>query len=125
MYRISPFTYLVDSLLSVGLANTYVTCTDVEFLTFAPPHGETCGKYMAAYIAEAGGYLRDSNATTDCQYCTVYETNVFLASVSSSYDHRYRNIGILFAFVVFNIIAAVGLYWLARVPKKNKEEKVE
>lgn len=31
------------------------------------------------------------------------------------YANRWRDFGLLWAYVVFNIIAAVGIYWLARV----------
>jgi ABC-type multidrug transport system permease subunit len=34
-----------------------------------------------------------------------------------SYSDHWRNIGVLFAYVGFNIVAAVFLYWLCRVPK--------
>lgn len=131
MYRISPFTYIVDALLSIGIANTVVQCADNEYLVFNPPNGETCGAYMQDYIygsaaagqQAAGGYLLDSAATSNCQFCTVQYTNVFLASVSSEYSHRWRNFGIVWAFIAFNIVAAIFLYWLARVPKGNREEK--
>jgi ABC-type multidrug transport system permease subunit len=74
---------------------------------------------MKSYISFAGGYLSDPDATTGCQFCPVADTNVFLASVSASYSHRWRNFGILWIYVIFNIVAALFLYWLARVPKKT------
>jgi ABC-type multidrug transport system permease subunit len=67
----------------------------------------------------AGGYLANPDATTDCQFCPVSTTDSFLAQLSIFYSDRWRDIGILFAFVGFNILAAVFLYWLARVPKKT------
>ncbi|KAG9246527.1 AtrD, ABC-transporter [Calycina marina] len=127
MYRVSPYTYLVDGLLSVGIGNALVQCTDVELLSFNPTAGDTCGTYMDDYINlyGGGGYLQDVNATSDCKFCTLSDTNSFLASLSSSYGHRWRNFGILFAFVAVNIVAAVFLYWLARVPKNKKIENEE
>lgn len=125
MYRVSPFTYMVSGLLSVGLANTVVQCSSIEFLSFNPPAGQTCGAYMADYIAQAGGYLANETATTACEYCTILDTNTFLLAVSSSYADRWRNLGIIFAFIGFNVFAAIFFYWLARVPKKGKKEKVE
>lgn len=122
MYRVSPFTYIVDGLLSVGIANTRVVCAPQELLNFNPPSNESCGTYMADYISEAGGYLTNPQATTNCEFCTVEYTNVFLEQLSSSYSHRWRNFGIIFAFVVFNIFGAVFFYWLARVPKGKSME---
>ncbi|KAI9744799.1 MAG: hypothetical protein M1818_001724 [Claussenomyces sp. TS43310] len=125
MYRVSPFTYIVDGMLSVGLANTRVVCAAYEFVTFEPPTGETCIEYMSPYIGMAGGYLKDENATTNCEFCTVSLTNTYLTQVSSNYSHRWRNFGILFAFIAFNIAGAIGLYYVARVPKSKKREKEE
>ena len=123
MYRISPLTYLVDGMLSVGIANTYAYCADYQFLTFDPPPPMTCETYLEDYISVVGGYVQNPSATSNCHYCTIYETNVFLETMSSSYNHRWRNFGILWAFIVFNVFGAIGLYWLARVPKRSREKK--
>jgi ATP-binding cassette subfamily G (WHITE) protein 2 (PDR) len=120
MYRVSPFTYLVDAMLSVGIANTNVTCASNEYLNFEPARGD-CGTYMQPYINNFGGYLLDPGATNNCSFCTVRSTNVFLASVSSSYSHRWRNFGIMWVFVVFNVFAALALYWFLRMPKGAKK----
>jgi ATP-binding cassette subfamily G (WHITE) protein 2 (PDR) len=90
LYRLSPFTYFVDALLSVGVANTQVVCAANEYLRFDAPAGQTCRDYMSTYISQAGGYLLDPNAMGQCQFCAVKDTNVFLAQVSSSYSHRWR-----------------------------------
>jgi ATP-binding cassette, subfamily G (WHITE), member 2, PDR len=126
MYRISPFTYLVDGMLSVGLANTRVQCADIEYLHFNPPSGLTCSQYLGTYISLAGGYLSDAsaNSTSDCQFCTVADTNTFLSALSSSYGKRWQNFGLMWVYIVFNVFGAVGLYWLARVPRKRKEVEV-
>jgi len=123
MYRVSPFTYLVSAMLATGLANTNVTCAANELLQFQPPQGETCGQYMAAYIDAAGGYLASPNATDTCRYCTISDTNVFLASVKSGYADRYRNFGLLWVYIAFNILGALALYWIARVPKNKTRSR--
>jgi ABC-type multidrug transport system permease subunit/ABC-type multidrug transport system ATPase subunit len=121
MYRVSPFTYLVDAMLSVGVANNAVVCAANEIRHFDPPSGQTCFEYMQTFINSpyGGGYLTDNNATSNCGYCSLGSTNQFLAAVSSSYALRWRNFGILWAFIIFNAFAAVFLYWLVRVPKKS------
>lgn len=125
MYYVSPFTYLVDGMLSTGLANTNVECSDIEFRKLEPIGG-TCREYMERYIygnsttKGNGGYLRYPNATDICEFCPVSDTNVFLKSLNSEYSHRWRNFGIMWGFIGFNICAALFLYWLARVPKKQK-----
>ena len=120
LYRISPFTYLVQGLLPVGIANTNVVCADNEFLRITAPGGQTCGEFLAQAL-QAGGYLLDSQAT-ECAFCRIDKTNTFLAGIGAEYSQRWRNYGILWAFVIFNIAAAIGIYWLARVPRKRKME---
>lgn len=123
MYRVSPFTYWVSAVLSTGLANTHVTCSSNELVHLEPPSGQACGDYLSNFIGAAGGYLQDSNATSDCSYCPIADTNVFLTSVSSSYAHRWRDFGIGMVFIVFNIAASLFLYWLVRMPKKWGKKK--
>lgn len=127
MYRVSPFTYLVDGMLSVGLANTHVVCDPVEFLKFNPPNGSTCIKYMEPWITKVGGYLSEASidSTTACEYCSVSDTNIFLLGLNSKYSNRWRNFGLLWVYIIFNICGAIFLYWLTRVPKGAKKEKVE
>lgn len=116
----SPFTYIVEGLLATGLANTQVVCAPNELLQFQPAAGQTCGRYMQAYISAYGGYLTDPNATADCSFCSISSTSVFLNSFNIKYSHRWRDYGILWVYIIFNAFAATFLYWLARVPKKAK-----
>ncbi|KAK9368335.1 ABC-2 type transporter-domain-containing protein [Lipomyces kononenkoae] len=122
MYRVSPFTYLVDAMLSVGVANTQVHCSDIELLSFNPAANLTCGEYMASYVSTSGGQVMNPDDTSGCKFCTISSTNTFLASVSSSYSHRWRNFGLIWAYIVFNVFSAIFFYWLARVPKRFKKK---
>lgn len=129
MYRVSPFTYLVDAMLSVGIANTKVICAENELLRFDPAQNQTCLEYMTPYMSVAGGQVLNPSATADCSYCGLDSTNQFLASLSSSYDNRWRNFGLLWVYIIFNVVMALVLYWAVRVPKgakrAPKEEKQE
>lgn len=120
MYYVSPFTYLVDGMLSTGLANTDVVCSDIEFRTLEPTNGQQCWEYLQPYFDTAGGYLQFPNATEKCSLCPQSKTNQYLAILNSDYSHRWRNFGIMWGFIGFNVCAALFLYWLARVPKKQK-----
>ena len=120
MYRVSPFTYLVNGMLSVGLANTHVVCSDIEYLSFQPPAGQTCETYMAPYIGALGGYLTNPGDTANCSFCSADSTNTFLRGLSSEYSTRWRNFGVMWAFIVFNVAGALFFYWWARVPKKTE-----
>ncbi|KAL8420361.1 hypothetical protein RB594_003230 [Gaeumannomyces avenae] len=121
MYRVSPFTYIVSGMLSIAVANTRVDCAANEFMHFDPPQGSTCAQYMGIYANATGGYLESGteSRTSDCSLCPIGDTNIFLKGVRSSYDDRYRNFGLLFVYVAFNIAAALFVYWLVRVPKKK------
>lgn len=88
MYRVSPFTYLVEGMLSVAVANTDVVCSDIEFLTFNPPSGQSCGDYMSTFITNYGGYLVDENAATACEFCSMSKTNTFLAQFDIYYSNK-------------------------------------
>jgi ABC-type multidrug transport system permease subunit len=124
MYRISPFTYLVGGMLAVGVADSTVTCAANEYLRFDPLNG-TCGEYMAAYQSFAGGYVEVPDATSNCAYCPMGNTNVFLTTVHAEYSDVWRNFGLMWVFIIFNVFAACGLYWWVRVPKRQKVETEE
>jgi ABC-type multidrug transport system permease subunit len=120
MYRLSPFTYLVSGMLSTALSGTDVTCSADEILTFDPPDSQTCYEYLSAYAERTGGYIENPNATNSCSYCTMSSTNTFLANIDSYWSDAWRNFGIMWAYLAFNIVVALGIYWWARVPKGNK-----
>ncbi len=122
MYRANPFTYWISAVLSTGLANTRVTCTANELVRVTPPAGQTCGEFLSSFVAQKGGYLADANATSQCEYCSIADTNVFLKGISSNFDHRWRDFGIGMVFIVFNIAASLFLYWLVRMPKGKRNK---
>jgi len=75
MYYISPITYLIGGVLSAVLNNVPVVCSPSELIIFNPPSGQTCGAYAGDYLNSALGYLVNSNATIDCQYCSLSNAN--------------------------------------------------
>jgi ATP-binding cassette subfamily G (WHITE) protein 2 (PDR) len=84
-----------------------------------PPAGDTCGRYLQSYANLTGGRIYNPEATADCQFCTASNADQFLSSVAISYDTRWRDYGIGFAYIVFNIFMAVLLYYLIRVRKSS------
>jgi ATP-binding cassette subfamily G (WHITE) protein 2 (PDR) len=97
------------------VAGRQVYCSDREISVFEPPSGQTCGAYLSNYATAAGGVIQNPGATSACEYCSISNSDQFLASVSIYYSDRWRNFGILFAFIAFNIFIAVLSYWLFRV----------
>lgn len=127
MYRVSPFTYFFSGVLSVGLANSHIVCSTEELLHFSPPSPLNCSSYLAPYIETSGGYLTPESmtSTTQCVFCSGNDTNVFLKGVSAEYRDRWRNLGIFGIYLLFNVGAAVVLFWLVRVPKGEREKRVK
>lgn len=113
-------------MLSAAVAHTRVTCAANEYIHFSPPSGQTCGEYMRPYIDAFGGYLTNAQATSNCSFCKIATTDAYLKQVASHPQLMWRNFGLMWAYIVFNVAGAVFFYWLVRVPKhsgkKNKEE---
>ncbi|RYP43328.1 hypothetical protein DL770_011720 [Monosporascus sp. CRB-9-2] len=126
MYRASPATYLVGGIMSTAVANTDVTCADYEVLYLVPPSGGSmsCDEFLGPFAEAAGGRVLDPAALDKCGYCPLGTTNDFLAQFELSYDTRWRDFGLVWVYILFNIGAALGLYWAFRVPK-GKGSKVK
>ena len=90
-----------------------------------PTAGETCGTYLRDYAALGGGRVYNPDAMADCQYCTASNADQFLQSVAISYTTRWRDYGIGFAYIGFNIFMAVLLYYLIRVRKGSGKSMAE
>ncbi|KAJ5630294.1 ABC multidrug transporter A-2 [Penicillium longicatenatum] len=123
MYRVSPFTYLVSAVLSTGLSGNSAHCSDIELLTIPPPTGQNCSQYLDFYATQYHATLLNPEATENCQLCSISTTDEFLAALNIYFSDHWRNIGLIFAYIIFNVFMAVFLYWLVRVPK-NWSRKV-
>lgn len=104
LYELDPFTRLISGLVSTELHGLPVVCTETELNRFTAPAGQTCGEYMAAFFAAGGpGYLQ-SNSTSDCAYCAYRVGDEFYAPFGIDYEKRWRDLGILAAFIGSNLI---------------------
>jgi len=120
MWRVSPFTYMVGGWAGTGLANRPVHCAQNELAIFDPPAGQTCKEYLTAYFEQGAiGQLYNPEATAGCEYCPLSNANQFLALSSIYPSQRYRNLGIGFAYIAFNVIAAVTFYYAFRVRRTS------
>ncbi|KZL85385.1 abc-2 type transporter [Colletotrichum incanum] len=119
MYRVSPFTYWVAGIVGTQLHGRPVTCSATETSIFNPPANQTCGEYLSDYLQKAPGQLQNPDATEQCRYCSLSNADQYLAGSNIFYDERWRNFGIVWAFVFFNIFIAVISYYLVRVKKWN------
>jgi ATP-binding cassette, subfamily G (WHITE), member 2, PDR len=117
MYRISPLTYIIGGLSATGLSGRLVQCSTTELNIFQPPSGQDCGNYMSAFLKTAPGQLTNPHATSNCSYCPLKSANQFLAASGIEWADRWRNFGIVWAYIFFNITAAMALYYVFRVSK--------
>ncbi|KIW64841.1 hypothetical protein PV04_07147 [Phialophora macrospora] len=116
MYRVSPFTYLIGGWAGTGLADRPVVCAENELAIFDPPAGQTCSAYLSAYLdGGAPGSLLNPSALSECKYCPLRNANQFLANSWIHPSDKYQNLGIVFAYIAFNMFAAVALYYTFRV----------
>lgn len=116
MYRVSPLTYTIGGLASTSIAGRVVNCADRELARFDPPSSQTCSQYLSDYFSSgAPGQLLNPDATADCRYCPFSISDQFLAGVGIRYVNRWRDFGIGWAFIIFNIAAVVLLYYMFRV----------
>ncbi|KAG9313738.1 hypothetical protein JVU11DRAFT_6092 [Chiua virens] len=113
MYRVTPFTYLVEGLLGPALEHKLITCSPNELATIEPPSGMTCSAYMDPYISFAGGYLTNPNATTDCEFCPFQYTDEFMRQTFNiSYENHWRDLSIFVGVTVFNVLFMfLGMYF--------------
>ncbi|CAE6444379.1 unnamed protein product [Rhizoctonia solani] len=107
LYHLDPFTRLISGLVSTELHGLPITCTSIEFSVFQPPSGQTCVQWAGDFVNATVGYLENPNATSDCQYCPYSVGDDFYAGLNISFDTRWRDLGIMIAFTVFNIIVTL------------------
>ena len=124
MYRVSPLTYWVGGMANALLFGRPIQCASDEISMFNPPSGETCGSYMAPYLSQAPGTLSNPGATSGCEYCSLSSANQFLASVEIYWPDRWRDFGLMWVYVGFNVFGAVFLFWYFRVRKASAKESV-
>ncbi|CDS09454.1 hypothetical protein LRAMOSA10814 [Lichtheimia ramosa] len=116
MYWLDPFHYYIEGLTTNEMEHIIVECSDRDLVKFSPPSGQTCGEYMANYLNNGGpGYIVDENATDMCGYCN-YKSGPEYYGTIYQWDaaNKWRDLGIIFAFFVFNVFLFIGLCWWKR-----------
>lgn len=121
MYHLTPFTYLIEGLTVNVIHGLPIVCKDIEINTLTAPATQSCTEYMAPFFAAGGnGYLTASTTTEaggTCDYCRYADGDQYLAGIGMKYDHRWRDFGLMFAYVLFNMFFTALLFWLFRVWK--------
>lgn len=121
LYRVSPLTYVVAALSGTALHDRPITCAENELVVFSPAPStatnasQTCGSYLDEFLINAPGRLLNPGAFDNCQYCSIQNTDQLLAGYGVVASDRWRDFGIVWAFIAFNILATFFLYWAVRV----------
>lgn len=129
----SPFTYLIEGLVVNAMGGQEITCDPNEFQAVVPPAGQQCVEYLSAYVSSATGYAQVLDDGS-CGYCVVglinarstsplanpsllqYRTgDQFFAGLGMSYSHRWRDVGLMVAYIGFNVVACFALTYLVRL----------
>ncbi|VDB90213.1 unnamed protein product [Peniophora sp. CBMAI 1063] len=107
LYELNPFTRVLAAALSTELHGLEIRCKDDEFAVFSPPSGQTCSQWASDFVNVAGGYLNNPDATDSCQYCQYKVGDEFYTPLNISFDNRWRDVFIIFAFFCANFIIVI------------------
>ncbi|KAI8058218.1 ABC-2 type transporter-domain-containing protein [Syncephalis plumigaleata] len=119
MYWVDPYHYVIEGLLTNDLHEKPLFCYGDQFNLLQPPPGQTCGGYMARFLASNTGYIDNPAARANCRYCQYKVGDEFYAAYDWSFAHRWRNFCIIIGFVVANIV----IIYLAMTRFKTKKQK--
>ncbi|GME34398.1 ABC transporter-like protein [Neofusicoccum parvum] len=117
MWRISPLTYWIAGVVGTVTHDREIECSSSELAVFDPPSSQTCLEYLTPYLQQNPGQLVNPNDTANCQYCSFTYADQYVSSFKVEWSDRWRNFGIVWAYVGFNIAMATILYYTFRVKK--------
>lgn len=117
MYYVNPVTWWLRGVLSAILPSVTITCADAETTKFTPPSGMTCGDYANNFVENIAGmgYLVNSNATDECQYCAYRDGSEYMQLLNVHSNDKWRCFGIFLAFVIINWFLVYFFIYTVRV----------
>ncbi len=110
---------LSSGLFSNVIHDTAVTCTSLETNIFQPPAGKTCSQFAGPFISFGIGALYNPNATSNCEYCRFSTGDQYLKTLDMNWSHRWRNFGLMWVYVLFNVGMLCFVTWIPRVLRKR------
>ncbi|KAF2837607.1 hypothetical protein M501DRAFT_995567 [Patellaria atrata CBS 101060] len=111
MYRLSPFTYLLEGMLGLLIHNQPIRCDMQELAIFSPPPNESCQSYAGQFAQQSGGYI-ETQPNGDCGFCQYATGDAFGMSFSVQYKNVWRDFGIFCGFIIFNFAIVFFCSWL-------------
>jgi hypothetical protein len=68
------------------------------------------------YFSSGGsGYIDNNDATSGCRFCQYANGDQYLATINIKWSTRWRDFGILCAFIVLNFALVFVLTWVFRI----------
>ncbi|CAI4034881.1 hypothetical protein SMKI_12G0170 [Saccharomyces mikatae IFO 1815] len=115
MWKLSPYTYFLQNFIGLLMHDTPVICSEKELSVFNPPIGQTCGEFTKPFFELGTGYIANPDATSDCAYCQFKVGDEYLARINASFSYLWRNFGLIWAYIAFNIFGMIAVYYVFQV----------
>lgn len=103
LYYLNPFNYLMGSMLVFTTFDVPVHCTQSELAVFNTPGNQTCGEYLANYLAGFGSRsnLLNPDALEACSVCQYRMGSDYLYSINlNDYYYGWQDAGIVALFAL-------------------------
>ncbi|KAL5600728.1 hypothetical protein FOVSG1_006758 [Fusarium oxysporum f. sp. vasinfectum] len=116
MYRVSPMTYLVGGVAISEVSGDPSRLFPAELAVFQHLTDETYVAYMQPYLEQAAPRtLLNPDATTSYSCCPLAYVDQVLARSGMYYDERWRDWGLGFSYIIFNIATVFAFHYLIRL----------
>ncbi|KAI8460557.1 ABC-2 type transporter-domain-containing protein [Phakopsora pachyrhizi] len=120
LYYVNPMSRFIGGVVANELHQLVIQCSSLEISIFDPPENQTCNEWAENFVSNFGGYLENPDDTSGCRYCQYRSGDDFLKGTKFDYDKRWREMVILFAFIVLNMLTTVfGATFLTHIYAKR------
>lgn len=118
MFYLSPFTWVMEGILGNAIGSVLVHCQMEEMQEIVPPEGKSCNEYMHNFPK---GFVVESD--NKCMYCLYRLGDDYLNSNKLHAENKYRDLGLMVAYIAFNIGLLFALFYLFRIHKWTSNKK--
>ncbi|EGC32812.1 hypothetical protein DICPUDRAFT_155206 [Dictyostelium purpureum] len=114
VYKINPCRYFMEGIVTDVLVYTKVECS-MEDLTIFPDYkgNQNCSDYALGPTGY-GTYVGNG----ECGYCQYKNGPEYYESLGWSFSNRWRNLGFIIAYWMFNTFMVIIFVYLTRKPRR-------
>ncbi|EGG25223.1 hypothetical protein DFA_03471 [Cavenderia fasciculata] len=115
VYHLNPARYFMEGIIANVLEHVDVKCTSNDMVIFHAPAGQTCDEYTNVFFNDykAIGYVSTMDDGS-CGYCQFSHASQYYEGLGWSAANRWRNVGILVCYWIFNTMLVIGFVYLTR-----------